>query len=254
MITSSNTSSAPVLSARLRNSSRNPGAGGTTPMLAGTGSARIAANSWRSVASITRLAVVPGDDHRRRRGRLRDAGARGNALCGEPRAGLGEQSVDVAVVGARELQDLLAAGDRARQPDRAHRRLGARRGHPQHLTDGIRRATSSASWTSASVGAPKLVPRAAAAAAASTTAGLAWPRISGPHEQTQSTYSLPSTSRDQRAAARRDEDRVASDRAHRAHRRVDSAREQRQARRRVRGLSERLTRRRACVPSPGSPR
>ncbi len=44
--------------------------------------------------------------------------------------------------------------------------------------------TSSARSTSPAVGAPKLVPRAAAAATASTTAGWAWPRISGPHEQT----------------------------------------------------------------------
>jgi len=38
---------------------------------------------------------------------------------------------------------------------------------------GMRRATSSASLTSSSVGAPKLVPRAAAAASAARTAGCA---------------------------------------------------------------------------------
>ncbi len=61
-------------------------------------------------------------------------------------------------------------------------------------TAGTRAAISSASRTSPGVGAPKLVPSVAAEATASTTAGWAWPAISGPQEQTQSTYSLPSTS------------------------------------------------------------
>jgi hypothetical protein len=43
---------------------------------------------------------------------------------------------------------------------------------------------SSAISTSACVGAPKLVPREAAARTAFTTAGWAWPRISGPQEPT----------------------------------------------------------------------
>ncbi len=54
-------------------------------------------------------------------------------------------------------------------------------------TESKRSATSAASYTSPSVAAPKLVPRPAASATASTTAGWAWPRISGPQEQTQST-------------------------------------------------------------------
>jgi hypothetical protein len=61
-------------------------------------------------------------------------------------------------------------------------------------TAGIRRATSSARSTSAIVGAPNDVPRCAASTTAATTSGCAWPWISGPHEQTQSTYRLPSTS------------------------------------------------------------
>ena len=61
-------------------------------------------------------------------------------------------------------------------------------------TAGTRRATSSASSTSASVGAPKEVPRAVAACTASTTRGWACPAISGPQEQTRSTYRFPSTS------------------------------------------------------------
>ena len=54
-------------------------------------------------------------------------------------------------------------------------------------TPGTRRLTSSARSTSPGVGAPKLVPRCAAAVTAATIAGCAWPAISGPHEQTQST-------------------------------------------------------------------
>ena len=53
-------------------------------------------------------------------------------------------------------------------------------------TDGIRDTTSSARRTSPSVGAPKLVPFRAASVTAATTPGWAWPRISGPHEHTQS--------------------------------------------------------------------
>ncbi len=49
---------------------------------------------------------------------------------------------------------------------------------------GIRRPTSSASSTSPGVGAPKLVPPAAALAIAASTAGCAWPATSAPHEQT----------------------------------------------------------------------
>jgi hypothetical protein len=61
-------------------------------------------------------------------------------------------------------------------------------------TGAIRATISSASSTSPAVGVPKLVPRAAAYEIACTTAGCAWPRISGPHEQTRSTYSRLSAS------------------------------------------------------------
>ncbi len=52
---------------------------------------------------------------------------------------------------------------------------------------GVRATISSASSTSPGVGVPKLVPLAAAACTAATTSGWAWPRISGPQEQTRST-------------------------------------------------------------------
>ena len=51
----------------------------------------------------------------------------------EPRARLGEQAVDVAVVGAGELDDRVAAGGRPGEPHGAHRRLGAGVDHPHHL-------------------------------------------------------------------------------------------------------------------------
>ena len=49
---------------------------------------------------------------------------------------------------------------------------------------GMRDATISANRVSASVGAPKLVPRSAASRIASSTCGWAWPAIIGPQEPT----------------------------------------------------------------------
>ena len=54
-------------------------------------------------------------------------------------------------------------------------------------TPGMRRPTSSARSTSPTVGAPYVVPRCAASQTAATISGCAWPWMSGPHEQTQST-------------------------------------------------------------------
>ncbi len=53
-------------------------------------------------------------------------------------------------------------------------------------TEGTASTISAASSTSASVGAPKLVPRSAASRTASTVSGSACPKSSGPHESTQS--------------------------------------------------------------------
>ena len=132
-ITSSRISSAPCSSASRRSSARKPSTGGTTPMFAGSGSARIAATSCSASAAATASASFHGDDDRRRGLRLGDAGARRDALGREPRARLGEQAVDVAVIGAGELDQLLAPGCRAREAHGAHRRLGARVDHPHHL-------------------------------------------------------------------------------------------------------------------------
>ena len=54
-------------------------------------------------------------------------------------------------------------------------------------TGATRPTISAASSVSAAVGAPNDRPEAAARCTASTTAGWAWPRIIGPHEQTRST-------------------------------------------------------------------
>ena len=51
-------------------------------------------------------------------------------------------------------------------------------------TPGIRWRDQLGQLHLAGVGAPKLVPSAAASLTASSTAGCAWPRIIGPHEQT----------------------------------------------------------------------
>ena len=54
-------------------------------------------------------------------------------------------------------------------------------------TDGTASTSSSARATSRSVGAPKVVPSAAASCTASTTSGSACPKTSGPQDMTQST-------------------------------------------------------------------
>src|ERR1019366_8441067 len=135
-ITSSKMSSAPVASARSRSSARKPGSGGTRPMLAGTGSARIAANRWRSVAATSAWASFQGTITVAAATAAGTPGLAGMPLRRPPRAGLRQQPVDVTVVGAGELEHRLAAGDRAGQADRAHRGLGARGGHAQHFDRG----------------------------------------------------------------------------------------------------------------------
>jgi hypothetical protein len=54
-------------------------------------------------------------------------------------------------------------------------------------TEGTASTISAASSTSASVGAPKLVPRSTASRTAVTVSASAWPKSKGPHDMTQST-------------------------------------------------------------------
>ncbi len=76
--------------------------------------------------------VEPADDGARR-DRGRDTGARRDAERGETRAGADEHRVGVAVVAAGELDHAVAARRRAREPHRAHRRLGAGGDEAHHL-------------------------------------------------------------------------------------------------------------------------
>ena len=62
-----------------------------------------------------------------------DARAVGQRQREHPAARSGEEGVGVAVVAADELDDLLAAGEAARDARGAHRRLGARVDHAHHL-------------------------------------------------------------------------------------------------------------------------
>ena len=99
----------------------------------------------------------------------------------------------MAVVAARELEHPVAVRVSARAsrsadmaasvPDETRRTFS---------TDGTASTISAASSTSASVGAPKLVPSSAASRTASTVSGSAWPKISGPHDCTQSARRRPS--------------------------------------------------------------
>ena len=96
-----------------------------------------------------------------------------------------EQRVEVAVVAARELHDLVAAGRAAREPHRGHRGFGARRHEPDLLDRRrrVRRSPRPARPRAAS--ARRTTCRSAAArCTASTTAGCACPRIDAPHDCT----------------------------------------------------------------------
>jgi len=77
--------------------------------------------------------VVVFDDDRLPGRRRAHAGGIGKPERRDARAGPREQSVAVTVVATRELHDARAAGRGARDAERAHRGLGARRDEPEHL-------------------------------------------------------------------------------------------------------------------------
>ncbi len=78
------------------------------------------ANSRSTAAEV----VVRGGQRVRNRARCHSGGVR-KAERGHARARLDEQKIRVTVVAAGELDDLRALGERTREPERAHRRLGA---------------------------------------------------------------------------------------------------------------------------------
>ena len=170
--------------------------------------------------------VVPRHDHRLARRRLRHAGRGGDALRRQPRAGLGEQSVHVAVVGAGELDQRLAPRGGARQPDRAHRGLGARRGHAQHVDAGHPLGDQLGQLHLA--GGRGAVGRAQAGGLGHRRDHV---RVRVPEDQRAPGADVVHVDvavdvGDLGAVGALDEDRIAPDRAHRAHRRVDPSREE----------------------------
>ena len=165
-------------------------------MLPATGSTRIAArpSPYCATAAATASTSLYGQHDRVGGDARRDARCRGDPERHQPRAAAREQRVDVAVVVAGELDHPVAARRGAREPDGAHRGLGARRDEAHHLDRGHgvddlggqvdlslgRRAERRASGE-------RLRHRR-------ERAGSAWPKSSGPHDITQSTYRFPLTS------------------------------------------------------------
>ena len=80
-----------------------------------------------------RSEVVVARHQRVRRHRPRDSRAGGDAEGGGPGPRLHEEGVAVAVIAAGELHDAVPARRRPREPQRAHRRLGARVHEPHPL-------------------------------------------------------------------------------------------------------------------------
>ena len=226
-MTSSKHSSAPEVSHSSRSPSRNPGSGGTTPMFAATGSTTTAAISCPRSSNRARTAVevVVRSGERVVRRALGDAGRRRDAQGRESAAGaLRQQRVGMPVVAARELHDEIAARGAARQADRPT-------SSPPCPTDTSRTMSTlgtastirSASSTSSSVGAPNVVPAAAAAVGglhdlrAGVTEQQRAPRLH------QVDVPVPVDVDQVRALASLDEDRRAAHAPERPHRRVDPA-------------------------------
>ena len=173
-----------------------------------------------------RLRVVPRHHDRLLGGRLGHAGARRDPLRREAGAGVGEQAVDVAVIGAGELEDLVATRGCAREPQRAHRRLRAGRRHPHHLDR--RDALHDLGGERDLAGRRGAIARAERRRLLHRTHDL---RVRVTVDQRTPRADVVDVAVavhvDQLAAlAARDEQRVSADRAHRAHGRVDAAGQQ----------------------------
>ena len=130
---------------------------------------------------LDRSEVVVGGDERVLDRARSDAGRVRQPERRDARSRLDEQHVGVTVVAARELHDLPPLRERAREPERAHRRLGPRaheadeldrRAAPSGSASPARARAGSAHRSSSHAGRP---PRCAA-----TTRGCAWPRTAAP--------------------------------------------------------------------------
>ena len=107
-------------------------------MLPTTGSTITAAIS---VAALGERRLDRGDRVERQRDggfgeSLRDAGGVGDPQRRHAGAGLHQQRIDVAVIAAFELDGEIAAGEAARQAQRAHGRFGAGVHQPHHFHRG----------------------------------------------------------------------------------------------------------------------
>ena len=170
--------------------------------------------------------VVPGHDHGLARGGLGHARRGGDPLRGQPGARLGEQAVDVAVVGAGELDQRLAARRGAREPDRAHRRLGPRRGHAQHVDAGHPPGDQLGQLDLARGRRAVAGPQLRGGRDGRDHVGM---RVAEDHRAPgadEVDVDVAVHVEDLRPLGPLDEDRVAADRAHRAHGGVDPARQQ----------------------------
>ena len=230
MITSSNTSSAPADVAeraqRLEESRRRRDAAHVPGHRLDEDRRQVLAVALHGGGGEVDLVVVDDDrlgDHRRGH-----AGRGGNAERGQARAGVGEEGIGVAVVAARELDHPVAVRVGASEPKRGHRGLGARTrpGAPARPTGPRRRSPRRARPRPRSARRSSC-PSSAASRTASTVSGSAWPKISGPHDCTQSSRRRPSAVSMYAPSPRANEERlVDADRAHRPHRRVDAAGDQ----------------------------
>ena len=152
VLTSSKMSTIPWAVASSRTRSRKPGSGGTTPMLYWIGSTMMAAISprWRSRMASSASALLNGAtivSASRERGMPAVAGTVFGASTGAHQGGrrhdADQDVVVVPVVAALELQDLVATGEAAGDPDAVHRDLGPRVAeahevHPEAALDLLR--------------------------------------------------------------------------------------------------------------------